>query len=328
MDIGSTSSKKSESQYLTNNKGYSDKIINEDESNSIIKPINIEQEIKRDGTSDSTNENKKQKKSINESYGSTDKTKGNISYKVLFNKGTDSIDNFLLQIQYCAGMFPNKIKGLHKKFDPKKFNKRSSNYSKLGNCLVIGTDDKYYGISGSGDDGPKVKIPESSNGSKKIISMPRLLNPKEKQKYLYELDQLSHYVSEILKSLSEDKNNTQLIDVDTIKRCEKIPRDYMMVEVIITTIRHTTIEKEKPKIISEEVGVTIWGVFVVQSEKINENINMKIGKGILTSKTNSDDEIQVELQHLQLLIYNTESYTIKIHAENKKTKCVLSILRK
>ena len=75
----------------------------------------------------------------------------------------------------------------------------------------------------------------------------------------------------------------------------------MMGKGIITTIRHTKIEKEKQKIISEEVGVTIWGIFVVQSEEINENINMNIGKGILTSKTNSDDEIKVELQHLQLL---------------------------
>ena len=51
--------------------------------------------------------------------------------------------------------------------------------------------------------------------------MPRLLIPKKRQKSLYELNQLSIYVSEILKSLAEDKNNTQLIDVDTIKRCEK-----------------------------------------------------------------------------------------------------------
>ena len=112
---------------------------------------------------------------INESYGSTDKTKGIIWYKVLFNKGTDSNDNFLLQIQYCAAMFPNKTKILHKKFDQKKFNKRSRYYSKMGKCLVIGNDDQYYGISGSGDDGPQVKIPDSSNGSK-IISTPRLLN--------------------------------------------------------------------------------------------------------------------------------------------------------
>ena len=108
MDIGSTSSKKSESQYLTNNKGYSDKIINEDESNSIIKPINTEQERKRDTTSDSTNENKKQKKSINESNRSTDKTKGNISSNDLFNKGTDLIDGILLKIPYCRKMCPNK----------------------------------------------------------------------------------------------------------------------------------------------------------------------------------------------------------------------------
>ena len=105
IDIYSASSKKSESQYSTNNKGHSDKIINKDESNSIIKPINKEQERKRDATSDSTNENKKQKKSINESYGSTDKTKGNISYKVLFNKGTDSIDNILLQIHLHGYIF-------------------------------------------------------------------------------------------------------------------------------------------------------------------------------------------------------------------------------
>ena len=148
--------------------------------------------------------------------------------------------------------------------------------------------------------------------------MPRLLIPKKRQKSLYELNQLSIYVSEILKSLAEDKNNTHLIDVDTIKRCEKIPKDYMMGKGIITTIRHTTIEKEETKLISEEVDVTIWGVFVVQSEEINENENMNIGKGILTSKTNSDDERQVEIKHLQLLIYNTKSYTIKIQAENKK----------
>ena len=48
---------------------------------------------------------KKQKKSDNESYGSTDKEEGLISYKVLFNKGTDSNDNLLLKIQYCAAMF-------------------------------------------------------------------------------------------------------------------------------------------------------------------------------------------------------------------------------
>ena len=53
---------------------------------------------------------------------------------------------------------------------------------------------------------------------------------------------------------------------------------------------------------------------------------MNICKGILNSKTNSDDERQVELQHLQLLIYNTESYTIKIHAENTKLNvyCIYS----
>ena len=188
----------------------------------------------------------------------------------------------------------------------------------MGKCLVIGNDDQYYGLSGSGDDEPKVQIPDSSDGSKKIISMPRLLIPKKRQNSLYELNQLSIYVSEILKSLAKDKNNTHLIDVDTIKRCEKIPKDYMMGKGIITTIRHTTIEKEETKLISEEVDVTIWGVFVVQSEEINENKNMNIGKGILTSKTNSDDERQVEIKHLQLLIYNTKSYTIKIKAENKK----------
>ena len=34
--------------------------------------------------------------------------------------------------------------------------------------MVIGTDDQYYEISGAGDDGPKVKIPDSSNGSKNL----------------------------------------------------------------------------------------------------------------------------------------------------------------
>ena len=47
--------------------------------------------------------------------------------------------------------------------------------------MVIGTDDQYYGISGSGDDGTQVTIPDSSDGSK-IINMSRLLNPKKKQK--------------------------------------------------------------------------------------------------------------------------------------------------
>ena len=71
--------------------------------------------------------------------------------------------------------------------------------------------------------------------------MPILLNPKEKQKSLYKLDQVSNYVSQILNYLADDKNNTQLIDVDTIKIFQEIPRDYMMGKGIITTIRHTKI---------------------------------------------------------------------------------------
>ena len=123
-------------KYSTNNKYYSGKIINKDKSNSIIKLINTEQGRKRDAKSDSTNENKKQKKSINESYGSTDETEGNISYKVIFNKGIDSNDNFLLQIQYCAGMFPKPKKALIRKFDLKRFNNRSRYYSIMGKYFV------------------------------------------------------------------------------------------------------------------------------------------------------------------------------------------------
>ena len=91
-----------------------------------------------------------------------------ISYKVLFNKGTDSNDNFLLQIQYCAGMFPKPKKALSRKFDPKRFNNRSRHYSQMGKYFVIGNDDQYYGLSGSGDDEPKVQIPDSSDGLKKL----------------------------------------------------------------------------------------------------------------------------------------------------------------
>ena len=59
-------------------------------------------------------------------------------------------------------------KGLSRKFNPKRFNNRSRHYSNLGNCLVIGNDDQYYGLSGSGDDEPKVQIPDSSDGLKKL----------------------------------------------------------------------------------------------------------------------------------------------------------------
>ena len=62
-------------------------------------------------------------------------------------------------------------------------------------------------------------------------------------------------------------NNTQLIDEDTIKRYQYIPKDYMMGD-IITTIRHTTIEKGE-KLISEEIDVTIC--FFCYSCKIRRN---------------------------------------------------------
>ena len=81
--------------------------------------------------------------------------------------------------------------------------------------------------------------------------MPRLFKAKTEPDKLYEINILSAYVSKILISLAEDTNNKHLINNETINRCQKLPKDYMMGNGIITTIRQTTIEKDETKTISE-----------------------------------------------------------------------------
>ena len=84
---------------------------------------------------------------------------------------------------------------------------------------MIGNNFQYYGLSDSGYDGPQVTIPDSNNGSK-IINMTIILNPKKEQKKLYEINQLSAYVSNILNNLAGDTNNKHLIVKYTITRCQ------------------------------------------------------------------------------------------------------------
>ena len=85
-------------------------------------------------------------------------------YKVLFNKGKDSNDNiFLLKIQYCVAMCDKKK--VNFTINSIKFFLRMIKiYSQMGKCFMIGNDNQYYGISGSGDDGSQVTITDSSDG--------------------------------------------------------------------------------------------------------------------------------------------------------------------
>ena len=95
-----------------------------------------------------------------------------------------------------------------------------------------------------------------------------MLNSKTEQNKIYEF--IIRGFSKrfkILYSFSEKTYNKYLIDEETIISCQKIPKDYRIGEFIITTILYTTIEKIETEIISEELHVTIWVIFM--------NINMK-----------------------------------------------------
>ena len=105
-------------------------------------------------------------------------------------------------------------------------------------------------------------------------------------------------------SFAEDTNKKNLINNDTINRCQKISKKCIMGNGIITTIRQTTIDKWQIKSINEERDVTIWVILItsVSSEEIRDHQKLHVGNGIFINKRTSYDKRNFELYHLQLLI--------------------------